>query len=271
MESAFTPAGLAFSTLGAPAWSIVRVAEAVAEFGYDGIELRLLDGAVIDAQTLSAEAHNVVTAVLKKAGVPVACYDSSVRLTMPDTYPELRASLQLAHDLEAPLVRVFGGRPHPETLPAWSHEEIGNRIAPLLDDAESLGVSVALETHDFFSSAASVAALLDHVSHPRLGVVWDVRHTWGQGESPEDAVAALGDRILFVHVKDALNTPDGPRLCLLGEGEVPVPESLSVLRRAGYTGWISVEWEKYWHPELDEPEIALPQHAKLLREWFETA
>ena len=34
--------------------------------------------------------------------------------------------------------------------------------------------------------------------------------------------------------------------------------------------WISVEWEKRWHPDLDEPEVALPQHLDLLATWLES-
>jgi hypothetical protein len=37
-----------------------------------------------------------------------------------------------------------------------------------------------------------------------------------------------------------------------------------------YPHWISVEWEKRWHPEIEEPEVALPQHLNLLTEWLES-
>jgi hypothetical protein len=30
-------------------------------------------------------------------------------------------------------------------------------------------------------------------------------------------------------------------------------------------GWLSVEWEKRWHPELAEPELALPRELAALR------
>jgi hypothetical protein len=30
-----------------------------------------------------------------------------------------------------------------------------------------------------------------------------------------------------------------------------------------------VEWEKRWHPEIEEPELALPQHLARLRAWQE--
>ena len=39
-------------------------------------------------------------------------------------------------------------------------------------------------------------------------------------------------------------------------------ESLAALRAAGYDGWLTVEWEKRWHPELAEPEVALPRERR---------
>ena len=55
---------------------------------------------------------------------------------------------------------------------------------------------------------------------------------------------------------------------MLGEGEVPVREMLGLLAAGGYAGWVSVEWEKHWHPDIEEPAVALPQHLKLLKEWM---
>jgi len=41
-------------------------------------------------------------------------------------------------------------------------------------------------------------------------------------------------------------------------------EIVTDLEKLMYGGFISFEWEKKWHPELAEPEIAIPQFA----EWF---
>lgn len=49
---------------------------------------------------------------------------------------------------------------------------------------------------------------------------------------------------------------------------MPVRELLQLLDGGGYAGWISVEWEKRWHPEIEEPEVALPQHLSLLSKWL---
>lgn len=61
---------------------------------------------------------------------------------------------------------------------------------------------------------------------------------------------------------------DGWQLVLLGEGEVPVRDTLTLLRTNSHQGWISVEWEKRWHPEIEPPEVALPQPLALLRTWL---
>ena len=54
----------------------------------------------------------------------------------------------------------------------------------------------------------------------------------------------------------------------LGEGEALGREILDLIASRGYNGFVCAEWEKRWHPEIEEPEIALPQHARVLREWM---
>jgi fatty-acyl-CoA synthase len=93
------------------------------------------------------------------------------------------------------------------------------------------------------------------------------------GETPAEVVGRLGDRIWDVHVKDARREPggswaDGFGYVLLGEGEIPVRACLEALRGAGYQQWVVAEWEKRWHPDIEEPEVALPQHATVLEGWL---
>jgi sugar phosphate isomerase/epimerase len=49
---------------------------------------------------------------------------------------------------------------------------------------------------------------------------------------------------------------------LFGEGEFPAAECLRLLQQAGYDGWYSYEWEKAWHPEIADPDVALPPFAR---------
>jgi sugar phosphate isomerase/epimerase len=81
----------------------------------------------------------------------------------------------------------------------------------------------------------------------------------------------LNGRIWHVQVKDAVRRggpgEDDWQLVPLGYGEVPVEEVLSMLPEVGYQGWVSLEFEKRWHPELAPPEHALPAQSATLRKW----
>ena len=109
--------------------------------------------------------------------------------------------------------------------------------------------------------------MLDQV--PAAGALWDTLHPCRVGELPTETAERLGERCRHVHVKDGRPANgENWELTLLGEGAVPVPEILSTLHTRHYDGWLSVEWEKKWHPEIAEPEIAIPQHAEILRQYL---
>jgi sugar phosphate isomerase/epimerase len=213
-----------------------------------------------------------VKRTLDVAGLPVVAVDSSIQLTGEDPGTELRQFLELASEWEAPLVRVFGG-PLPGDGPGRRAglEAAARVLEAAVPVAERLGVAIGVETHDAFCASATVAELLALVDSAAVGAVWDSHHPHRAGERAADVWANLGPRILLAQVKDALPDParaDGWQLVLLGEGEVPVRDMLGLLSAGSYHGWVSVEWEKRWHPEIAEPEVALPQHLAVLGTWL---
>ncbi|HEV2416004.1 MAG TPA: sugar phosphate isomerase/epimerase [Candidatus Dormibacteraeota bacterium] len=262
---------LAFSTLACPGWSIDEVAEAARQYGYDGIELRLLDGRLIDS-SLSTADRDRVRKTFQDAGLPIVALDTSVRVAADPPEPALRelsSLIEIASAWGSPVVRVFGGDwsagRSPEDAVGQARYVLGEASAV----AERVGIAIALETHDCFSGADIVAEVLDGLPGA-AAALWDVAHPFRVGDDANKVVQLLGGRIAHVHVKDARRnaaSPDGWELTLLGDGEVPVRSCLDALSAAGYDGWISVEWEKHWHPELAEPEVALPQFAAMLRSW----
>jgi sugar phosphate isomerase/epimerase len=181
------------------------------------------------------------------------------------------AMLELAAGWGSPLIRVFGGPPAGTSADAATIAA-AESLAPLAERGRELGVAVALETHDAFASGESVQRVLSRVPTPAAGAIWDTLHPYRMGERMDETLDRIGDRLLHVHVKDGARPPGGGTewpLTLLGRGDVPVREILVALQRRGYGGWLAVEWEKKWHPELDEPEVALPQHAELLRSYLQ--
>jgi len=263
------PSRIAFSTLAFPDATLAAAVSLGRRWGYAGIELRLIDGELIDPSMPGSRRAQVRRTL---AGLPVVAVDSSIRLTGDDPGPELRRFLELASDWEAPLVRVFGGALEPPPL----RQQRLRAAARILEDAvplaARLGVAIGVETHDDFSASSAVAELLALVPAGQVGAVWDSHHPHRMGETPAEVHANLGPRVLLAQVKDARRTADGDwRLVLLGAGEVPVAEMLGLLLAAGYPHWISVEWEKRWHPEIEDPEVALPQHLDLLARWLRAA
>lgn len=266
----------AFTNLACPSWSIDRVASEAARLGYDGVELRLLDGEVIDPVRDRAALGAAVEACRARA-IDVCAFDTSCRFNLAATeqtrqLEELRHWIDRAHDLDVPVLRVFGGPDEPGTSEGDATARVADALARAAPEASQAGVTVALETHDAFASARRVAQVLSRVPSAAVGALWDSHHPYRMGESADEVAALLAGRLVHVHVKDALRTASGGwDLVLLGEGDVPVEQQLHALERLGYDGYVSVEWEKKWHPELAEPEIALPQHITRLRQWMEIA
>jgi sugar phosphate isomerase/epimerase len=276
-----SPARIAFSTLAFPDASLSSAVSRGRRWGYDGVELRLIDGELIDP-SMSAADRARVKRTLTAAGLPVVAVDSSIRLTDDDPGPQLRRFLELASGWESPLVRVFGGAlaaaGPARQVQLGAAARVLESSVPL---ARRLGVAIGVETHDDFSASSTVAELLALADPDSVGAVWDSHHPHRMGERPAEVYDNLGGRILLAQVKDARRNPasqnpasrsgrgDDWQLVLLGEGEVPVRQMLGLLAAGGYRHWISVEWEKRWHPEIEEPEVALPQHLALLARWME--
>ena len=265
---------LCYSNLACPDWSFENCVEAVRGYGLDGLEIRLFDGDVV-TPALPAQPRRRGENALRHSDVKVAALDTSLLVTSPDRdqfLADVEVMAEIAEQWGAPLLRLFGGRIPPGPEP--KRDNAIRRAADLLAAAEPVawahGVRLAVETHDDFSSARTLAQLLSY-ARGSAGAVYDAHHPHRMGERPAEVLSALGHNLRHVHVKDAVRLP-GPdewQLVPLGQGEVPVRELVSLLPGAGYDGWVSLEFEKKWHPELDRPEVALRPQVALLREWLE--
>src|SRR5260370_22045475 len=99
---------IAFSTLAFPDATLAEATSLGRSWGYAGVELRLIDGQLIDSSIPVAERARVKQTIAA-ARLPIVAVDSSILLTADDAGPELRRFLELANDWESPLIRVYGG------------------------------------------------------------------------------------------------------------------------------------------------------------------
>jgi sugar phosphate isomerase/epimerase len=263
---------LAFTTLGCPEWDLSTIAARAMEYGYDGVDFRGYRGRIPlpelpEFTTRAAES----AALLHGAGLAIPALSSSACVAgdRQAALGEIAAYARICRSFGAPLLRVFAGGDFVEA--DRSHAAV-NAILTLREAADIVApydVTIVLETHDKWVAGASLRPIMEAVDSPRVGVLWDVHHPYRlAGESPAATWEAIGPWVKYTHVKDSRLDPahpDGYQLCLTGAGDLPLPEIIRVLQAGGYDGWLTLEWEKKWHPELEAPEVAFPGYVKYMR------
>jgi sugar phosphate isomerase/epimerase len=189
-----------------------------------------------------------------------------------ESIAEAERVVALAHDLGAPGVRVFGDTVQPgadlESTGRW----IADAMQALREKARPAGVELWLESHGDFTRSPELKEILVAVNLPTVALLWDAHHTVvAGGEAPAETWRALGPYVRHTHLKDSRPEKDGVRYVLTGEGTVPVRETVRVLAEGGYKGYYCFEWEKKWHPEIEEPEVAFPQYARTVAGYLTAA
>ncbi|MDQ3541466.1 MAG: sugar phosphate isomerase/epimerase [Chloroflexota bacterium] len=271
----------AFSTLACPSWDWQQVIRAANDYGYDGIEWRLINGDVVTRE-FSLDTAQTIAQAVADAGLGVCALDSSVRLVMPRgperdaQIKEARGMLRVARALGADILRVFPGKYAEDVSDEDAIQWVVEGLESLIPTARQLGVKVVLETHDKFdwprmatrgtTISSFLRQVLLQVQAPEVGLQWDIGNPYVEGESPETTFENVKGNLTYVHLKDMRQTSDGTwEYVAMGEGDLPIRDAIDWLADSGFTGWLSFEWEKAWHPELAEPEVALPQFITYMR------
>jgi sugar phosphate isomerase/epimerase len=272
---------ISFSTLGCPKWPWRKVLDEAARLGYTGIELRGLEGEMDLTRRTEFGARAIAASIkdLQALNLVITDLGASARLHEPDPrvlasqMDEARRFIDLAHRLGAPWVRVFPDR----FVPDESHEatiaRIGGNLADLGVFARGSGVGVLVESHGEFTNSASLEAIMKAAGQvPGIGLVWDTHHTISAGkEKPADTWARLGRWVHHTHIKDSTPGEKEVTYVLTGQGTIGVREVVMALAAGGYKGYYGFEWEKQWHPDIAEPEVAFPQYAEVVSKWLSEA
>lgn len=178
-----------------------------------------------------------------------------------------RRFIDLASALEVPYVRVFGNQirgPREEVI-----ARVVDGLHQLGEYAGPRGVTVILESHGDFVDSPTLKEVLTRADSKNVALLWDAHHTFVDGhETPEQTVAALGPWIRHTHLKDSVPDGKGRKYVLTGTGEVPVERQVMALRAMGYKGYYCFEWEKVWHPEIQEPEVSFPNYVSVMTKYL---
>src|ERR1044072_131192 len=264
---------LAFSTLGCPDWDLSEVIAGARKYTYDGIEWRALGGSLDLPGRDEFASDRIATTreYLKREGIEICCVDTSCTFHSVDASERaahVNAALvhaELAAKLGAPLIRVF-----PDTIqPGAERTETRDWIASCLHEiAEQMpvDVDVALETHGDFARAEASVEIVELACHPKVKLIWDIANSVAAGDTIEQAATIFHPPLAPIHLRDAKPVTGSRHWLpvLAGSGRVSFPDALAAIKGLNYDGYMSFEWEKYWHPEIEEPDVAFPDFIKAI-------
>jgi sugar phosphate isomerase/epimerase len=270
---------IGFSTLGCPKWSWKTILEQADRLGYMAIELRGVAGEM--DLTKVPELSGTQLAATKKdlAALGLTVSDLGASAAMHHTgaarekaLDEGRRFIDLAHAMDVKYVRMFGDAIPKDEPREAAIARVIEGFRQMAAHARSAGVTVLMESHGDFTKSQDIETVRAGVASDAFAVLWDAHHTFVAGqEAPAATWGALGKWVRHTHLKDS--RPEGAerRYVLTGAGDVPIKEQVQVLAAGGYTGYYGFEWEKTWHPEIEDPEVAFPHFARTVTEYLKAA
>jgi len=268
---------LSFSTLGCPDWSFSDTVKFAAAHGYKGLEIRGIKREMDLPKCPEFSAANIGSTIklVKDNGLKFVNLGASAALHFKEgaerekNLDEAKRFIDLAHKLDCPNIRVF-----PNDFPADQEKSetidlIVNGLKTLGDYSKESGVRTLMESHGKVVTIDDLNNIMQQASGPNTGMVWDIVNMWAvTKETPADAYSKLSKYIFHTHIKDLKFSGGKEEYTLLGKGETPILEAIGLLIKNGYKGFFSFEWEKMWHPEIAEPEIALADYPLVMKKKF---
>jgi hexulose-6-phosphate isomerase len=239
-----------------------KVLEAMAlakEAGFDGIELCIGAEGDLTPETPPEQSRAIARAG-KQMGLKLAsaasgllwgCNPASADPRLRRRAVELVAGcLRVAADLGAKRLLVLPGSVDvffDPASPVVPYDDCYKRTLAfaraVAKDAGKCGVTACFENvwNRFLMSPLEFDRFLGEVRSPAAAMYFDVGNVWNLGY-PQHWIKILRKRIKAVHVKDfrrAVGTAAG--FCQLLDGDVPLAESLKLLKRSGYKGPVTAE------------------------------
>ena len=232
--------------------------EMAAKMGYQYVEPMVHTGRELMSEagyyhsvSMEEDPH-FIKDLLDEHGLKASGLSSHCPLMRPEiSVMYLQRAIQFASVIGAPVVNT-----DESYRPAWV---VGDEAWPImtytlkavLRVAERYGVSIGIEPHQAISKTTEgllrIASLVDH---PLLRINYDTGNAYLAGEDIYAALERIGGRLVHMHAKDisiehseaergkVTGTPVG---CACGDGVVDWARVISIIRKHGFAGVLSVE------------------------------
>ena len=157
----------------------------------------------------------------------------------------------LRHDVTYYLTKTGKGRSFDLQLPI-----LAENTRKITEYAATQGIQTCTENHGYIAQDSDrLERLFNAVAHDNYGLLVDMGNFLCVDEDPIHAVSRVAPYAFHVHIKDMRirNTSVGSMMMtrggnylkgtVVGEGDVPVKQCLQILKRIGYEGYVSLEYE----------------------------
>jgi sugar phosphate isomerase/epimerase len=238
----------------------------VAQLGYDGVELALLDSTQVSLPEIKAllKEYRLELPVISTGQVFA---DANLWLTHPDAATRQRTILQLKSLID--LAGEFGamvniGRvrgPLDRQDPNASEERFIDGIRECAEYGSSRGVRILLEPVNryeinFINSVLDGMEILKRIGNDQIFLMPDVFHMNIEDASIDASLRAAKDVIGYVHFADSNRRAPG-------DGHLDFPGIVNTLNEIRYDGFVTLEILPY-----PDPDTAASRGIKYLRKFI---
>ena len=264
----------------------ISIMKKAKEMGFDGIEFTDLSP---DEGISEAQYAEMIREESEKLSLPVTAYTISANL-LKDTgvdaeVERLYNKVDIAEILGTKIMRHDAAWGMPDTMKANAGFE---QVLPVLVDgcsrvtgyAQAKGIVTCIENHGFFcQDSERVEKIITGVGNSNFGVLLDIGNFCCVDENSASAAGRLAPYIKHIHAKDfhikngnGLNPGKGffksrggnyLRGSIIGHGDIPVMQCISIAEKSGYDGFVSIEFEGLENC-LDGIEIGLENLRKII-------
>ena len=244
-----------------------------AEMGFSGIDFIDLAPDVRKAPTPDEQAEyaQAIRAEAEKYGMEIVAYTIGADLYKGSAEEDaaevdrLKRQVDIAALLGAKILRHDVCHREKQGGKTVSYEQMLPTIAKnaraVTEYAKEKGIRTCSENHGFVAQDSHrMERLFAAVAHENYGLLIDIGNFACVDENSALAVSRLAPYAIHVHAKDFRIKPFGAApaagenlivsrgcnllsACAIGEGDIPVEQCIAILRRAGYDGFLTVEYE----------------------------
>ena len=264
------------------------IIKAAKEIGFDGVEFANNTAFTGDPITHATQLRKECA----EAGLAVVNYTVGADLlngtegnSPENEIDRIKKQIDIAEALGAPGLRHDATWGPGKDLPHWHNFDtllprLADGCRALTEYAATKNIKTMVENHGYFAQDSDrMEKLTAAVAHENFGILCDIGNFLCADETPALAVARIARQTVHAHAKDfhikpasAPHPGDGffptragshLRGAIIGHGEVPVAQCLRILKKAGYNGYVSIEFEG-----IEDPILALTIGLKNLRNYI---